>query len=127
MPALPCETLQGKILGTAPGLDVDPSGTDIIGNDKRVNAIVFAKSSERFPVVGNRFRIQAKNLNTIWFELVSGGEIIRHMDAVETGGLHGDQKISELGICLQNSKDHRLHSFHTVGRIGNRAHVDEPV
>ena len=87
MPALPCETLQGKILGTAPGFDVDTSGTDIIGNDKRINAIIFAKSGKRFPVVGNRFRIQAENLNTIWFQLVTGRELICHMDAVETGGL----------------------------------------
>ena len=49
------------------------------------------------------------------------------MDAVEIGGFHGDQKIPELGVGLQDSKDHGFHSFHSAGRIGNRAHVDEPV
>ena len=100
MPALSSKALQGKILGTAPWFDFNEAGTDIIGNDKGINAIIFAQSSERFPVVGNRFRIETENFNIIELQSVTGGEIIRHMDTIEAGGLHGDQEIPELGICL---------------------------
>ena len=49
------------------------------------------------------------------------------MDTIETGGLQGDQEISELRISLKDRKDHRFHSFYTAGSIRNRAHVDEAV
>ena len=49
------------------------------------------------------------------------------MDTIETGGLHGYQKIFELGISFQYSEDHSLHLFHTADGIRNRLHVDKSV
>ena len=120
-------TLQGEILGAAPGVGLNSSGTDVISNEKGINPVIFSQAGKGFPVIRNRFRIEAENLNIIGFELVTGGKIIGHMDTIETGGLQGDQEIPELKLFLKDSKDHRFHGFYTTGSIRNRAHVDEPV
>ena len=103
MPALPGKALQGEILGTPPWLNLDQTGPDIIGNDKGIDAIILTQTSEGFPVIGNRFGVETENLNIIGLETFAGGKIIGYMDTIETGGLHGDQKISELRVGLQDS------------------------
>lgn len=127
MPALSCETLQGEILGAMPRVDLNSSGTDVISNEKGIDPVIFSQAGKGFPIIRNRFRIEAENLSIIGFELVAGGKIIGHMDTIETGGLQGDQEMPELRIPLKDRKDHRFHSFYTAGSIRNRAHVDEAV
>ena len=127
-PALSCETLQGEILGATPRVGLNSSGTDVICNEKGIDPVIFPQAGKGFPVIRNRFRIEAENLNIIGFELVAGGKIIGHMDTIEKlVDSRGDQEISELRISLKDRKDHRFHSFYTAGSIRNRAHVDEAV
>ena len=128
MPALSCETLLGEILGAAPRVDLNSSGTDVISNEKGIDPVIFPQAGKGFPIIRNRFRIEAENLNIIGFELGAGGKkIVGHMDTIETGGLQGNQEIPELRIFFKDSKDHGFHSFYTTGGIRNRAHVDEAV
>lgn len=47
-------------------------------------------------------------------KVVAGGEVIGHMDTMETGGFHSDEKVFGLGIIVQDSKDHDFHFLDTV-------------
>ncbi|WP_242878423.1 hypothetical protein [Eisenbergiella tayi] len=49
------------------------------------------------------------------------------MDTIETGGLHSDEKIFELGMAFQDGKYHEFYYFDTAGSVRDVLHVNETV
>ena len=127
MPALPCKALESKVLGTTPWSGGNPADPDIVSHDKGIEAVIFAKAGERLLIVGNLLGIEAEHLNVVRLEAVADRQVIGHMDTIETGGFHSDQKIREVGITVKDSKAHGPHLFDTVYSVRDMLHVDEGI
>ncbi len=69
---VPGQALEGKVLGTAPGLDADTSHTGKISNHEGVNAIILSNVIKGFLIVPDFLWIETVNPDGEWGQQLTG-------------------------------------------------------
>ena len=105
---VPCEALQCRILGTAPGLYADAANTGKVSNDEGINPVIFIQGVKRFLISFYFLWVKAVYMGGESSQFLACGEVICNMYPVKSSGFHSNDEILELMVLFQDTSNHGL-------------------